>query len=98
RASDRQHADVHRGRGPAAGTAGSGGRVVHRRGRSGARVSESPRSDGGEIRARSLRGRAWWEAIPDGRPGSVPGGREDRVLGPEGPPGEAAGLPDRVGG
>src|SRR5262249_50675666 len=62
-----------------------------------ARLSQSPRVDGGEKSGRSVQRRGWSPHLPDRRSGAVAAGWNDRVPGTERSAGEDPRVPDRAG-
>src|SRR5262249_17396320 len=98
READCEHGRVRPGRGDGARAGGGGGGAVRRGGRTGAWGSEPCGCDGGAVRAEPVREGGWGAVVPDGRSGAVAVGRDARVPGTSGRPGEGAGVPDRARG
>jgi non-ribosomal peptide synthetase component F len=97
-ASDHQYAVVRAGRAVAAGSRGGSGGAIHR-GRGGsAGLPGEARANGGAVCAGPVQWGSGGTAVQDGGCSAVSGGRESRVLGAAGRPGEGAGFPHRAGG
>ena len=72
-------------------------RASHRRGGRGEGLSEPAESDGRAVHPRPVRHGARLAALPDGRPGAIPGGRERRVSRAARLSGQGARVPHRAG-
>ncbi len=79
------------------GARGGGRGAVPGRRAAGTGLPGAAGADGGEVRARRVRGGAGSAAVPHGRPGAVAGGGSLGVPGAHGRAGQGARLPDRAG-
>ena len=97
RRPDRQHAALHPRCAPTTGPDRGARRAVHRRRRAGARLPQPRGADGRAVRRGPVRRRPGGAPVPDGRPGPLAGGRDDRAARPAGRPAQGARLPRRAG-
>ncbi len=98
RQADRQHVDLPARPQPGAGAPGRRGRAVHRRRGPGPRLPGPARTSRPSASSPIPSAPPGEPPVPHGRPRPLPPGRQRRVPGPRGPPGQDPRLPHRAGG